>query len=140
MPGLVDAFREVRSAAEAEHMTVNADVQNKLFKGDLEQRRKLMTALPRLTLMLYELSNPADGATTEQQTEKLRNESQKFLDMAYQGLNEARLAKMVIGLRTPDYEQLLPQMLKSLDDAHRGNPHYAGWSRHSCNDYLKTAQ
>jgi hypothetical protein len=140
LPGLVDAFREVRSAAETEHMTVNADIQNKLLKGDLEPRRRLMTALPRLTLMLYELSSPTDGATTEQKTEKLRNESQKFLDMAYQGLNEAHLAKMVIGLRTPDYEQLLPEMLKSLDDAHNGNPHYAGWSRHPYNDYLKTAQ
>ena len=71
--------------------------------------------------------------------EKLRTESRKFLDMAYEGLNDPHLAKMVIGLRTPDYEELLPEMLKSLDDAHRGNSHYAGWARHSYGDYLKTA-
>jgi hypothetical protein len=60
--------------------------------------------------------------------------------MAYDGLNEANLGKMVIGLRTPDYEELLPAMLKSLDDAHVANPHYLGWARHSYNDYLKAAR
>jgi hypothetical protein len=140
LPGLVDAYREVRGVAEAAHLTVNADIQNKLLKGDLEERRKLLSALPRLTLMLYELSSPNDGQSAEEKMEKLRTESQKFLDMAYEGLNDPHLAKMVIGLRQPDYEELLPEMLKSLDEAHRGNPHYAGWSRHAYGDYLKAAQ
>ncbi len=139
LPGLVDAFREVRGVADAAHLTVSADIQNKLLKGDLEQRRKLLSALPRLTLMLYELSSPSDGQSAEQKKEKLRTESQKFLDMAYEGFNDPHLATMVIGLRTPDYEDLLPEMLKSLDDAHHGNPHYAGWARHAYGDYLKTA-
>jgi hypothetical protein len=49
------------------------------------------------------------------------------------------LARMVIALRTPDYGELLPQMLKKLDDSNRANPHYMGWARHSYNDYLKAA-
>jgi hypothetical protein len=57
--------------------------------------------------------------------------------MAYGGLGEPNLAKMVIALRTPDYGELLPQTLKILDDANRTNPHYLGWARHSYNDYLK---
>jgi hypothetical protein len=137
LPGLVDAFREVRQAAEGAHLTVNADIQNKLLKGDLQQRRMLMTALPRLTLMLYELSKPADNESIEQEKEKLRTASQKFLDMAYEGLNEPHLAKMVIGLRTPDYEDRLPQMLHSLDEAHNSNTHYAGWARHAYGDVKK---
>jgi hypothetical protein len=137
LPGLVDAFHEVRQVADGAHLTVNADIQNKLLKGDLEQRRMLMTALPRLTLMLYELSKPADNETADQEKEKLRTASQKFLDMAYQGLNEPRVAKMVIGLRTPDYEDRLPEMLKTLDDSYASNAHYAGWARHAYGDVNK---
>ena len=60
----------------------------------------------------------------------------KYLDMAYQGLSDAHLAKMTIALRTPDYEQLLPKILATLDDADRDNAHYLGWARHSYNDTL----
>ena len=140
LPGLVDAFRAVRTEAEASHLTVNADIQNKLLKGNLSERRMLLSSLPRLTLMLYELSSPGDGESTEQMAEKLRTASEKFLDMAYQGMDDHNLAEMVIGLRTPDYGGLLPQMLKTLDDANHTNPHYAGWARHSYNDYLKATQ
>ncbi len=143
LPGLVDAYRAVLAAAEPAHLMVNADIQNKLLKGDLGERRMLLTSLPRFTLMLYELSSPSDGETAAQKAEKLRDASQKFLDMAYDGLNSlngASVGKMVIGLRTPDYEDLLPAMLKSLDDAYGGNPHYLGWARHSYNDYLKAAR
>jgi len=140
LPGLVDAFRAVRTEAEASHLTVNADIQNKLLKGNLSERRMLLSSLPRLTLMLYELSSPGNGESTEQMAEKARMASGKFLDMAYQGLDDRNLAKVVIALRTPDYGELLPQMLKTLDDANRTNPHYAGWARHSYNDYLKAAQ
>jgi hypothetical protein len=140
LPGLVDAYRAALALAESAHMTVNADIQNKLLKGDLRERKMLMSALPRLTLMLYELSSPTDGQSAEQKAEKLRDASQKFLDMAYQGLNGPNLAKMAIALRTPDYTDLLPRMLKSLDDANRANPHYLGWARHSYNDHLNAAR
>ena len=159
LPGLVNAYA-VRSLATSARMPVNADIQNKLLKGDANQRRMLMSSLPRLTLMLYEVSSPNDRDTPSQQEEKIRAASQKFLDMAYEGLNEtnpagsnragsnlagsnlagSNLAKLIIALRTPDYGPLLPQMLKTLDDAHRANPHYAGWARHSYNDYLRQAQ
>lgn len=140
LPGLVEALHAVRAVAEAARMTVNADIQNKLLKGDLTQREMLLSAAPRVTLMMYELSSPGDGDSAEQQAEKVQESSRKFLDLAYAGLTGGNLAKMVIALRTPDYGQLLPQMLKRLDDANRGNPHYLGWARHSYNNSVNSAQ
>ncbi len=93
-----------------------------------------MSSLPRLTLMLYELSSPGDGESTAAQTDKLRQASEKFMAMAYQGLNGSNLAKLAIGLRDPDYGQQLPNMLKVVQDALSGNPHYLGWAWHSYND------
>lgn len=137
LPGLVEAFRGVRDIAEPAGMTVNADIQDKVLKGDLDERRMLLSAVPQVTLMMYELSRPGDGDNTEQQSEKAAATSRKFLEMAYEGLNGKNLAKMVIALRTPDYGARLPEMLKGLDESNRGNPHYLGWARHSYNDYLK---
>lgn len=139
LPGLVDAYHAVRAEAEPAHLTVNADIQNKLLKGSLAERKMLLSSLPRLTLMLYELSSPNDGDTVEKKVEKLQAASQKFLAMAYQDLPDSSSAKMVIGLRTPDYGDLLPEMLKTLDEADGANPHYAGWARHSYNDTLPAA-
>ncbi len=140
LPGLADAFRAVRGVAEPAGMTVNADIQNKLLKGDLGERRMLLSSVPRVTLMMYELSSPGDGESVEQKAEKVEKSSQKFLDLAYDGLGGGNLAKMAIALRTPDYGELLPQMLKELEESNRANPHYLGWARHSYNDTLKTAQ
>jgi hypothetical protein len=137
LPVLVETYREVRALAESAQMTVNADIPNKFLKGDPEERKMLLSALPRLTLMLYELSSPGDGETAEEKTEKLRKAGQKFLDMAYQGVGNQRLAKMGIGLRLPDYGTLLPVMFQSLDDTLRNNPRYLGWAWHSYNDYVK---
>ncbi len=140
LPGLADAFRAVRGVAEPAGMTVNADIQNKLLKGDLGERRMLLSSVPRVTLMMYELSSPGDGESAEQKAEKVQKSSQKFLDLAYDGLGGGNLAMMAIALRTPDYGELLPQMLEKLDDSNRANPHYLGWARHSYNDTLKAAQ
>jgi len=136
LPGLADAFREVVAVAQPAGMTVNADIQNKLLKGDAEQRRMLLSSAPRVTLMMYELSSPEDGETAEQQAEKAAQASQKFLAMAYEGLGGRNLAKMAIALRTPDYGDRLPPVLQKLDDTNRGNPNYLGWARHSYNDVL----
>lgn len=119
---------------EPAHLTLNADIQKKLLEGNLDQRRSLLLSLPRITLMLYELSNPNDGESLEQKEEKLSSNSKKYMEMAYQGLGDPKLAKMAIGLRTPDYDQLMPRMLKSVDDTLRSNPHYLGWAWHSYND------
>ena len=116
-------------------MTVNADIPNKLLKGDLNQRRGLMTSLPRLTLMLYELSSPGDAESAN----KLRQASAKFMEMAYQGLNGGNLARLAIGLRTPDYGQQLPNMLKVVQETLGANPHYLGWAWHSYNDVEQAA-
>ncbi|HXN28719.1 MAG TPA: hypothetical protein VN902_16445 [Candidatus Acidoferrales bacterium] len=137
LPGLADALRAVGAVAGPAGMTVNADIQNKLLKGDVAQRRMLLTSVPRVTLMMYELSSPADGDSAAQKAGKAVKASQKFLDMAYDGLADRNLAKMAIALRTPDYGELLPQVLKALDDANRANPYYLGWARHSYNDFLQ---
>jgi hypothetical protein len=136
LPGLVAAYRAVRQLAEPAGLTVNADIQNKLLKGSPEERSMLLTALPRLTLMMYEVSSPNDGDTAENKAAKAREASEKYLTMAYQGLSDAHLAKMAIGLRTADYGDLSPAILKALDEANRANPHYLGWARHSYNDTL----
>jgi hypothetical protein len=137
LPGLADAYRAVCAVAQPAGLSVNADIQNKLLKGDLNQRKMLLSAVPRVTLMMYELSSPNDGESPEQKAEKAQQSSQKFLDMAYEGLSGQNLAKMAIALRTPDYGDLLPQMLQKLDEANRANPHYLGWARHSYNDVSK---
>jgi hypothetical protein len=131
---LLETYREVRALAEQNRMIVNADIPNKFLKGDLGQRQALMSSLPRLTLMLYELSNPSDGQSTAAQADKLRQASQNYFNMAYQGLSEAHLAKMAIGLRTPDYQSQLPNMLKAVQQDLSNNPHYLGWAWHSYND------
>jgi hypothetical protein len=139
LPDLADTYKQVRGLAEPAGLTVNADIQNKLLKGNTAERKMLLSALPRLTLMLYELSSPTDGKSVEEKTEKLRAASQKFLDMAYADLHDTNLARMIIGLRTPDYGELLPKMLAALDQSNGANPHYLGWARHSYNDVLTAA-
>jgi hypothetical protein len=140
LPGLVDTYHAVRALAEQNQMTVNADIANKYLKGDLSQRQALMSSLPRLTLMLYELSSPGDGDSNAAQADKLRQASAKFMDMAYQGLSGTNLAKMAIGLRDPDYGLQLPSMLKVVQDALGGKPHFLGWAWHSYNDAAQVAQ
>lgn len=136
LPGLLDTYRAVRALAEQNQMTVNADIPNKFLKGDLNQRRELMSSLPRLTLMLYELSSPGDGQSTAAQATKLRQASTNYMEMAYQGLGGGNLARLAIGLRYPDYQQQLPAMLKVVQDTLSANPHYLGWAWHSYNDVM----
>lgn len=140
LPGLADAFRAVRAVAEPARLQVNADIQNKLLKGDLAQRRMLLSAVPRVTLMMYEVTSPADELSPEQKAEKTVKKSQEFLDMAYDGLGGRNVARMAIALRTPDYGALLPEMLSKLDEKNRSNPHYLGWARHSYNDTLQASK
>ncbi|HMK86881.1 MAG TPA: hypothetical protein VK437_13060 [Steroidobacteraceae bacterium] len=134
--GLIEAYRDVGALATPAGLTLNADVPMKLLKGDLEQRRALLTAVPRLTLMLYELSSADDGTTAADKEQKLRDHATLLLRTAYQDVGDGALAKMAIALRTPDYGPLLPRMLGLLDEANRDNPHYLGWARHSYNDVL----
>jgi hypothetical protein len=133
---LVATYHAARELAEPANLTVNADIQNKLLKGSPSERAMLLTALPRFTLMLYEVSSPGDGETADQMADKIRKASGDFLDMAYQGLDPGAVATMTIGLRTPDYGARLPQMLDAVDASNRTNQHYGGWARHSYNDYL----
>ncbi len=134
LPDLTTTYRAVRSLAQPAGLSVNADIPVKYLKGDIAQRRMLLSALPQLTLMLYELSSPEDGQTTQQKTQKLESTARKYLELAYQGLGDKDLARIAIALRTPDYGDLLPTMFRSLDKTFRDNPHYLGWARHSYND------
>ena len=136
LPDLLDTYRAVLAVAEQNQMTVNADIPNKFLKADTSQRQALMSSLPRLTLMLYELSSPGDG----QATDKLRQASTKYMDAAYQGLSGNNLAKLAIGLRTADYQQQLPDMLKVVQDTLAANPHFLGWAWHSYNDVTDAAK
>lgn len=136
LPNLLDTYRAVLSVAEQNQMTVNADIPVKFLKGDTGQRRALMSSLPRLTLMLYELSGPGDV----QGAGKLRQASTKFMDAAYQGLSGNNLAKLAVGLRTADYQQQLPDMLKVVQETLGANPHFLGWAWHSYNDVTDAAK
>jgi hypothetical protein len=140
LPGLTDAYRAVEAITRPADMTVNADIQNKLLKGSATQRQMLLGSVPRLTLMMYELSSPTDGQSARQKAQKVTEESAKYLAMAYAGMPGSGLAQMAIALRTPDYGDLLPQMLATLDQSNRANSHYLGWARHSYNDVLVVAQ
>ena len=90
--------------------------------------------------MLYELSSPGDGQSTAAQEDKLRQASTKYFDGAYQGLSGSNLAKLAIGLRTADYQQQLPDMLKVVQDTLAGNPHFLGSAWHSYNDVTEAAK
>jgi hypothetical protein len=134
LPDLLATYRAARALAEPAGLAVNADIQNKLLKGSVAERRELLQSLPRLTLMLYELNDRDGDSSADRKAATLRSASRRLLDMAYEGLPDSGLATLVIGLRTPDYGELLPQMLKTLDEANAGNRHYQGWARHSYND------
>jgi hypothetical protein len=123
LPDLLDAYRAVRMLAEPAGLTVNADIQRKLLEAGPEQRRLLLTSLPRLTLMLYEVSDPVETGS-------------KYLRMAFDGLDLARSAGIALALRTPDFGSRLPAMLAALDQANASDPHYLGWARHSYNDLV----
>ncbi len=140
LPGLVDAYRAVVAIAGPAGMTVNADIQSKLLKGNFGQRQALLTSVPRLTLMMYELTSPQDAKSADQKAEQVQDASEKYFAMTYDGVKDRNLAKMTIALRTADYGDLLPQMLRKLDDANRSNPQYLGWAHHSYNDTLKSQQ
>lgn len=127
----------MRALAEPAGLTINADIQNKVLKGSADERRLLLQSLPRLTLMLYELNGAEPGGSAGQQAATLREASRRFLDLAYGGLHDPGLAKLAIGLRTPDYGELLPGMLGMLDASNGNDPHYLGWARHSYNDVMK---
>jgi hypothetical protein len=60
----------------------------------------------------------------------------KFLDMAYAGFDGSSWARMVIALRSPDYGNDLPVMLRALEAANSADSHFLGWAWHSYNDQL----
>lgn len=137
LAGLLETFRGIQAIAGPAHLTVNADIPNKLLKGDAAQRRSLLTSVDRVTLMLYELSSPDDGKSNESKVEKLKHAAERYLGMAYEGLEDPKLARMVVALRTADYRDQIPDMLKTLDERRSASPRYLGWAWHCYNDVLK---
>jgi hypothetical protein len=132
---LVETYRVVRARAEPAGLTVNADIQMKLLKGSADERRAVFGSLPRLTLMMYELS-AADSKDEAASVTQVQAAGQKFLKMAYADIDNGSLARLAIGLRTPDYGDALPHMLHALEAANAANPHFLGWAEHSYNDQL----
>jgi hypothetical protein len=135
---LVETYREVRSRAEPAGLTVNADIQMKLLKGSAAERRALFGSLPRLTLMMYELST-ADAKDEAARVTQVQAAGRKFLNLAYADIDGAVAARLAIGLRTPDYGDALPRMLDALEVANATNPHFLGWAQHSYNDQLASS-
>jgi hypothetical protein len=132
---LVETYRAIRARAEPAGLTVNADIQMKLLKGSADERRAVFGSLPRLTLMMYELS-AADAKDEAARVVQVQAAGQRFLNMAYADIDGASLARLAIGLRTPDYGDALPHMLDALEAANAANPHFLGWAQHSYNDQL----
>jgi hypothetical protein len=137
LAGLIETFRGVHAIAAPAHLTVNADIPNKVLKGDAAQRQALLTSVDRLTLMLYELTSPEKPGTNEAKAAQLQRATERYRTMTYEGLDDPHLAGMVIALRTADYETRLPAMLQSLDTNQGAKPHYLGWAWHAYNDLLK---
>ena len=136
LPGLIETFRGIKAIAAPAHLIVNADIPNKVLKGDAAQRHALLTSVDRLTLMLYELTSPEKPGSDEAKSAQLKRAADRYLAMTYDGLDDAHLAGMVIALRTADYETHLPAMLHSLDTNQSATPHYLGWGWHAYNDVL----
>jgi hypothetical protein len=134
LPDLTDTYGAVLAVAQQNQMTVNADISSIFLKADTSQRQALMSSLPRFTLLVYGLRSPGDGQSTADQERTLRQASSKIMDAAYQGLSGTNLGKLAIGLRTADYEQQLPAMLKVVQDTLAANPHFLGWAWHSYDD------
>jgi hypothetical protein len=140
LPDLLATYQAVLAVAEQNQMTVNADIPTEFLKADTSRRQALLSSLPRFTLMLYELSSPGDGQSTAAKKDKLRQASAQYMDAAYQGLSGNSLAKLAIGLRTADYQQQLPDMLRLVQDTLAANPHFLGWAWHSYNDVTDAAK
>jgi len=136
VPDLIGTYRAVRARAEPAGLTVNADIQNKLLKGSLDERRAVFGSLPRLTLMMYELST-ADAKDDAARMQQVQAAGRRYLQMAYAGIDGPASAMLVIGLRTPDYADSLPRMLSALEAANVDNPRFLGWAEHSYNDQLE---
>ena len=78
LPGLAEAFRAVRAITGPAGLTLNADIQNKLLKGDATQRKMLLSAVPRVTLMMYELSNSTTAKPQNKKPKKPPSPAKNF--------------------------------------------------------------
>ncbi|MGA8707298.1 MAG: hypothetical protein WB646_09960 [Steroidobacteraceae bacterium] len=112
-------------------LMLEADIPARVLEADVDQRRALLLAVPRLTVIMDELSSPVDRLGAAQEAEQLGASSRRLLDMAYAGVDASRLARMSFALRSADYGTRLPQMLAALDQANSGDPHYLGWALRS---------
>jgi hypothetical protein len=136
VPNLIETYSEVNALAAPANLVVNADIPVEVLRASLDQRESLFTALPRFTLMLYGVSSQSSGQSVQQEVSILQQASQKYLSMAYNGLNGENLATLAIGLNTADYGYaLMPTMLSAVDQSNATNTHYPGWSCYSYSDY-----
>jgi len=137
LPNLIETFREANALALPANLVVDADIPIEVLRASADQRQALFTVLPRLTLMLYGITSQSSGLPVQQQVTAIQGASQKYLNMAYDGLSGNNLATLAIGLDTADYGyDLVPTVLSSVDQSNAANTHYSGWSRYSYADFL----
>ncbi|HEY6451036.1 MAG TPA: hypothetical protein VIX87_00400 [Steroidobacteraceae bacterium] len=129
LPALVVTYRAVRARTDRAALSLGADIPSKVLAADVDERRALLSAVPRLTLLMDAGTIQRGAATPGQRLEQLRRRSRRYLQMAYRGVDEPHAAGMLIALRAQDHEAQLPPLLAALDDANRSDPHYLGWAR-----------
>jgi hypothetical protein len=137
LPNLIETYREANALAVPANLVVDADIPIEVLRASSDQRQALFTVLPRLTLMLYGVTHQSSALSTQQQVTAIQGASEKYLNMAYDGLSGNNLATLAIGLDTADYGyDLVPTVLSSVDKSNAANTHYSGWSRYSYADFL----
>lgn len=129
LPALVVTYRAVRARTDRAALSLDADIPSKVLTADVDERRALLSAVPRLTLLMDAGAGARGAATPVQRLDEVRQGSRRYLHMAYRGVDEPHAAGMLIALRAQDREPELPRLLAALDEANRSDPHYLGWAR-----------
>jgi hypothetical protein len=134
LPVYVESLQVARKRAEAGGLSLSADVPRFFFTGNESDRRELVSAVPRLFLMLYELpghAGPSDVASSE-----LARASVSALRAAYEEVDPDAKGQMVVGLSVEDYGSQLQPMLAAVDVANSSSTRYGGWAIHDFSQYV----
>jgi hypothetical protein len=134
LPMYVDTLRHARERAGGGRLPVSADVPRKFFLASEETRLALVSAVPRLFLMLYEL--PGRAGPSEDAGDEIARTSTVALRAAYSEVGAGTKSEMIIGLSVADYGRRLAPMLGALDRANGGSARYAGWAIHDFAQYM----
>jgi hypothetical protein len=141
LPNLIATYQAANSVAAPAGLAINADIAKGVISASLDQRRALLTSVPRLTLMLYQLGTQADSQSAAQNAAILDSAATDALQRIYDGVSGPGVATLAIGLNTPDFgADSMPQMFVSLEQSGKMNSHYSGWSWEAYSDILASQQ